>query len=538
VNGIELISILLVLTVIFVALGRRGNVPYPVVLVLGGLVLGFVPYVPHIRISPETALGLFLPPLLYWEAVAAPTQAMRRNASWLVSLAVGLVFVTAWAVGLAIHALIGGDLAIALVLGAILAPTDAVAPTAIAERLGVPRSIVSIVQGESLLNDAAALALYGAALAAVTRGTMVPGVAILHFALAAAGALLIGLAVGWIATQAWKRIDDPELESLVSIVLPFAAYIPATRLGFSGVLAVVSAGLYVNAYIPVVMSPIARLRSYGYWETLVFVTNAVVFIFVGLELRDALVTVRSYQLLTIVGVIVAANVAVVGVRFAWVFLTEKLFEAVPALRSSRIGRKEQVVVAWSGLRGGVSLAIALSIPAALPGGEPFPFRHLIILITFSVILCTLLGGGMTLPWLIRKLAMGGAANEDEEDERVALAAMANAALARLATLEARGLVDPEQAIQLRARYEEHKERARDRSGDRRRIALRRSAAEHAVFEAERRILVDLRRNGRIDNGVLRTLQLSVDLTEAGGLISRGLPTETAPLRLPEARGEP
>ena len=527
-NLVELAFVLVVLLVIFVALGRRGNVPYPVILVLGGLLLGCVPGVPRPHLRPETALGLFLPPLLYWEAVSAPTHAMRRNARWLVSLALGLVFVTAWAVALTLHALVGGaNIAIALVLGAILAPTDSVAPAAIAQRLGVPRNVVAIVQGESLLNDAAALALYGAALAAVASGTLTPGVAMLHFFLGALGALVIGLGVGWVATFAWRHVDDPELESLVSIVLPFAAYVPATRLGLSGVLAVVSAGLYVNRYIPVVMTPIGRLRSYGYWETLVFVTNAVVFIFVGLEVRDAIAALHNYRIGIVVAAIVLVNVVVIAVRFLWVYGTERVIELLPRARASRLDRKERLVVAWSGLRGGVSLAIALSIPAALPGGEPFPFRHLLILVTFSVILCTLVGGGLTLPYVIRAIGLR-ADDSDEKDERVALGAMSTAALTTVERLERSGDVSAEQAGAMRARYEERRRRAGDETGALDGAARDLAAREHEVYEAERRVLVALRDDGRIDTSVQRKLQLAVDLTEAGALIARGVEPDAVP----------
>jgi CPA1 family monovalent cation:H+ antiporter len=517
VNAIEFAAVLLALTIVFVSIGRRWHIPYPVVLVLGGLLLGFFPRLPKIHVDPETALVLFLPPLLYWEAVSAPTQAMRRNSKWLISLALGLVFVTAWGVALAVHLIEPAhNIAIALVLGAILAPTDAVAPAAIAERLHVPRNVVSIVQGESLLNDAAALGLYGVALASVASGTLVPGRAFFHFVLAAIGALAIGLVVGWLAVQAWRRINDPELESVVSIVLPFIAYIPATRMGLSGVLAVVSAGLYVNRYIPVVMSPIARLRSYGYWETLVFVTNALIFLSVGLALHEAVEALHEYRIGVVIGGIVLVNVVVVGIRFGWIEMQEWIFTLVPRWRGCRLGRKARLVVAWSGLRGGVSLAIALSIPTTLPGGAPFPFRALIIVAAFSVILITLVGGGLSLPYVIRKV---GLEPDDEEalELRSALQASATAALRELERLESEGVVQAEQAGALRERYQEVLRHANDTGEHRRQTAIRQVAVEHKLYEAERNVLLALRRSGRIDSVVLQKLQMAVDLSEAGAI---------------------
>jgi Na+/H+ antiporter len=517
VNAIEFAAVLLALTIVFVSIGKRWHIPYPVVLVLGGLLLGFFPHLPKIHVNPETALVLFLPPLLYWEAVSAPTQAMRRNVGWLISLALGLVFVTAWAVAYAVHLIEPAhSIAIALVLGAILAPTDSVAPAAIAERLHVPRNVVSIVQGESLLNDAAALGLYGVALAAVASGTLVPGRAFFHFVFAAIGALFIGLIVGWLAVQAWRRINDPELESIVSIVLPFIAYIPATRMGLSGVLAVVSAGLYVNRYIPVVMSPIARLRSYGYWETLVFVTNALIFLSVGLALHEAILALHEFRIGVIVAGIALVNVVVVGVRFLWIDLQDRIFALIPRFRGRTLGRKARLVVAWCGLRGGVSLAIALSIPVTLANGDPFPFRPLIIVSTFSVIFLTLVGGGLTLPYVIRKV---GLEPDDGEDValRSAMQASATAALRELERLEIEGVVEPEHAGALRERYNEVLRRSNDPGEKQRHVAIRQAAVEHKLFEAERKVLVALRRSGQIDTVVLQKLQMAVDLTEAGSI---------------------
>ncbi len=516
-SAIEFAAVLLALTIVFVSVGHRWHIPYPVVLVLGGLLLGFLPNLPRIHVDPGTALVLFLPPLLYWEAVSAPTQAMRRNAPWLISLAFGLVFATAWAVAYAAHLVAPHhNIAIALVLGAIFAPTDAVAPAAIAERLRVPRNVVAIVQGESLLNDAAALALYGAALTGVASGSLMPGRPLFQFTLEALGALAIGLVIGWLAVQAWRRINDPELESIVSIVLPFIAYIPATRLGLSGVLAVVSAGLYVNRYIPVVMSPIARLRSYGYWETLVFITNALIFLAVGLELRDALGAIHNYRIGVIIVGIVLVNLVVVSVRFLWIEAQERLFELVRRWRACRLGRKARLVVAWSGLRGGVSLAIALSIPTTLANGTPFPYRDLIIVVTFSVILCTLVGGGLTLPYVIRKVGLEPDADE-EGGMREALAASATAALRELERLERDGLIMPDHAAALRERYVAVLRHAADRGDHAQRTAVREAAVEHKVYEAERKVLVELRRSGQIDNNVLRKLQMAVDLAEAGSI---------------------
>jgi CPA1 family monovalent cation:H+ antiporter len=288
------------------------------------------------------------------------------------------------------------------------------------------------------------------------------------------------------------------------------------------VLAVVSAGLYVNHYIPTVMSPIGRLRSYGYWETLVFVTNALIFLSVGLALRDALEAIHIYSIGVIAIGIALVNLVVVGMRFAWIEAQELIFDMVRRWRACRLGKKARLVVAWSGLRGGVSLAIALSIPTTLADGSPFPFRSLIIVVTFSVILCTLVGGGLTLPFVIRKVGLEPDADE-EGGLREALSASATAALRELERLERAGLVAPEHAAALRERYLEVLRNATEHSDVRQHNAVRQVAVEHKLYEAERKVLVELRRSGRIDNVALRKLQMAVDLTEAGSIARAASP---------------
>ena len=328
---------LLAATIPLVALARRARIPYPVVLVVGGLILGFVPGLPRIQLDPNLVFVIFLPPLLYWESVTAPTDEMRANAAWIWSLALGLVIATTLAVALTVHALVPGVAwAVALMLGAIVAPTDETASAPTLERFHIPRRLVAIIAGESLLNDAGSLILYAAAVSAVVTGTFSAPQILLHFVLAACGAVAIGVAVGWLAIRAWREFPDPEIQQVISIVLPFAAYVPAQRLEWSGVLAVVTAGIYVNRYTPVVVTPLARLQATGFWETMVFLANVVIFMLVGLQLHGIVASLSRFSVRSLAIDALAVNAAVIAVRFLWVLATRS---GVPAAASPPRGRE-------------------------------------------------------------------------------------------------------------------------------------------------------------------------------------------------------
>jgi Na+/H+ antiporter len=515
-DRIELTLGLLIAAIPLIGISRRWRVPYPVALVVGGLALGFIPGLPRITLDPNLVLLFFLPPLLYWESVTAPTDEMRANARWIWPLAVGLVAATTVVVAIAAHALIPRmTWATAFVLGAIVAPTDELATVPIAERLGVRRTIVAIIDGESLLNDAVSLVLYAAAVAAVVTGAFALPHASLQFVLAGAGGCLIGLAAGFLAVAAWRAFRDTRLQAIVSVILPFVAYLPTQRFGFSGVLAVVAAGVYVNRYTPEILTPSTRLTVTGWWETTVFLVNAIVYLLVGLTLHgvvnSALLHSSWTQLLLVA---VTVNAVVIGVRFTWIFAQAR----VPGLRKTSGGAvldvKALIVLGFGGLRGAVSLAAALAIPLTTLSGARFPDRDLIILTTFSVIIVTLVGGGLSLPAIIAALHMP--ADDTEENEvRAALRALSSAGTARLDQLLLEGRVDERRARVLRERYCDLERLAEPREDARDLHARRQYDAELQLLGAQRSALLALRRDGEIDNKVLRRLMVTLDMTNAG-----------------------
>jgi monovalent cation/hydrogen antiporter len=516
----EFVVALFVVTIPLVAIARRIGIPYPVALIVGGLVLGFVPGLPRIELNPDLVLVLFLPPLLYWESVTAPTDAMRANAAWIWPMALGLVIVTIVGVAFTGHAIIPGMAwTLALTLGAIVAPTDEIAVAPTLERFSVPRRIIAIIEGESLLNDAGALVIYAAAISAAVSGVFSWPSAVLHFLLAGLGAIGIGLVAGWLAVEAWRRTEDTQLALVISVVLPFVAYVPAQRLGLSGVLAVVAAGVSVNRYTPAVITPATRLQATGFWETILFLANVVIFTLVGLQLHAILVALSRYSVMTLVLYALVINAVVVAIRFVWVFAQGML----PFFKHSGLGRvatgwKDLVIIAWSGPRGGISLAAALAIPMALASGQPFPQRDLLIFLTFSVILVTLVGAALTLPAVAARLRV-----EDDgvsgKEERKALGAMAAAALARVDEIEHRQMVEPRITEILRRRYQREMARAvRNRNDVEAKIedksAQQLIGAEQEILDAQRSTLIDLRNRGEIDNVVLRHLQLFLDMQQA------------------------
>src|SRR4029450_10810226 len=403
------------LLVLMVAMGGLSvlagvvRVPYPIVLVLGGLVLGFVPGVPPALLQPDLVLVLFLPPLLYQAAFFSSPRDLRANARAITLLAVGLVLVTMTAVAVVAHALVAGlPWAAAFALGAIVSPTDPLAATAIARRLGVPRRLVTVLEGESLVNDATALVAYRLAVAPVLAGSFTLWEAGLRFVVGAVGGVVIGLAVGWLFAEARRRIEDSVVEIVLSVVTGYAASLPAELLGVSGVLAAVTAGLYVGWHAPELASPATRLLGFSFWEVLVYLLNAVLFVLVGLQLHPILTGVSGSSAAVLLGQAALVSAVVIAVRIVWGFSVPYLVRALdrrPAQRARRVGARERVVGGWGGGRGAVALAAALALPLETSTGQPFPQRNLIIFVTFGVIFATLVLQGLSLPWRIRRLGV-------------------------------------------------------------------------------------------------------------------------------------
>jgi monovalent cation/hydrogen antiporter len=381
-------------TAALAVLANLVGVPYPITLVLGGVAIGLMPGMPSVELDPDIVLLIFLPPLLYGAAFFTSLRDLRANARPIALLSIGVVFVTMFAVAAVAHAVIGLGWAESFVLGAIVSPTDAVAPAEIMRRLGAPRRLLTVVEGENLTNDWTALALYSVAVAAVVTGTFSLGEASVRFVLSGLGGLAVGLAAGVLIRFVRSRIDDPPTEITISLLSGYAAYLPAEALGFSGVIAAVTTGVYMGWHAPQLTTAIMRLQGVSVWEILTFLLNAVLFLLVGLQLPGVLDAVDGYSATQLLGWGALVSAVVVGVRLAWQFSVPYLVRALDR-RPSQLARRgsagERLLIGWAGMRGAVSLAAALAVPLTTDAGSGFPYRDLIILLALAVILVTLVG---------------------------------------------------------------------------------------------------------------------------------------------------
>jgi monovalent cation/hydrogen antiporter len=496
-------------------LARLIGVPYPILLVLGGLVLGFVPGMPEVELPPELVLVAFLPPLLYWAGFFSSPRDLRADARAISLVAVGLVLATMAAVAVAAHAVVDGlSWPAAFALGAIVSPTDPLAATAIGRRLGVPRRLITMLEGESLVNDATALVAYRVAVAAAVSGGFVVWQAGLRFVVGAAGGVVVGLLVGWLVAEVRRRLDDPVVEIVISVVTGYVAYLPAELLDVSGVLAAVTAGLYVGWRAPDLASPSTRLLGFSFWEVMVYLANAVLFILVGLQLHPILSALDGTAVAVLVGQAALISAVVVGVRVGWVFTTPyliRLLDRRPSQMLRRIGARERLVIGWSGMRGAVSLAAALALPV------DFPMRNLILFLTFAVILATLVLQGLTLPTLIRRLRLTGDGAEEQEELRARMAAT-KAALDRLDELAGEDWTRDDTVARLHGLFEFRRRRLKARAGiweddgaEDRSMAYQRLVRE--LLEAQRQAIVRLRNQGVISNDVMHRIERELDLED-------------------------
>jgi Na+/H+ antiporter len=519
-------GLILGLAVVIAALStiaRLINVPYPIVLVIGGLGIGLIPGLPDVTLDPDLVLVIFLPPLLYAAAFFASLRDLRRDLRPITMSAVGLVIATAVGVALVAHALIDGmTWGAAFALGAILAPTDAIAATAITRRLGAPRRLVTIIEGESLINDGTALVIYRSAVAAVVGGSFSIWSGGLDFVLAVIGGVAVGLVVGWAIAEIRRRIEDPPVEITISLATGYAAYLPAEAIDVSGVLAAVTAGIYLGWKAPEIASVAQRLQGRPVWELLQFLLNAVLFVLIGLQLPIVVGNLEGISAITLVGYAAAICAAVVGVRLIWTNTMPYVVRALdrrPQQQARRLGWRTRQISAWAGMRGGVSLAAALALPLQTDAGEPFPQRDLIIFLAFSVILFTLVIQGLTLPWLMRRLRVGDDGREVEEEEVKARLHASAAALERLEELAAEDWTRDETVERVRRLYEYRQRRfSARRDGDDsdgiedRSLAFQRLSRE--LYNAQRQAVVALRNSGEISNEVMTRIERDLDLEDS------------------------
>jgi CPA1 family monovalent cation:H+ antiporter len=499
------------------------NVPYPIPLVIGGLVLGLVPGMPDIQLDPDLVLLIFLPPLLYSSAFFFDLRALMQDARVISLTAVGLVLANVGAVAVIAHLLIDLPWAMAFVLGAIVAPTDPAAATAIMRRVGAPRRMVNVLEGESLFNDATALLAYKVALAAAVGESVSAGRTIAEFFLEAGGGLAIGVAVGVVIGEVRKRVNDINTELTISLFSAYGAFVPADELGVSGVLAVVACGVYLGFRAPEIASPDSRMLAYGLWSTLAFLLNAALFILIGLQLPAIVDGLSGLPAGEVIGYAAAVCGAVILMRFAWSFATTVVIRTLDRRASQRARRSTwrfRIVASWAGMRGAVSLAAALALPLQTTAGDPLPGRELIQFITFALILVTVVGQGLTLPWLIRRLGVIEDGTEEEHEELRARMTIARAALDRVEELEAEEWTRDESVERVRRLYEYRRRRFKIRAGklededgvEERSLAYQRMM--HEIYSAQRQALVALRNGREISSDVMRRVERELDLEES------------------------
>jgi CPA1 family monovalent cation:H+ antiporter len=517
----EPVVLLLVLMAVLVIVAHKSAIPYPVLLVLGGLSLSFVPILPVIRLDPNLVLFFFLPPLLYPAALFTSWRDFRRNLRSILFLAIGLVLMTTTVVAWVAHTFVAGlPWAAAFALGAIVSPPDAVAVEAILKRLRVPSRIQTVLGGESLVNDATALVAYQFAVVAMVTGTFSLGEASLRFVLVGLGGVGLGLLVGLIMRWVQGRLDDPPVQITISLLTPFTAYLLAERLEVSGVLAVVSAGMYLGWH-STALSARTRLQALAFWEMVAFFLNGFLFIMIGLQLPGILQKLNHEPLsrLTTYGLLISATVILV--RIFWVFPATYL----PRWLSPKMRARDpippwqhSVLIAWAGMRGVVSLAAAFALPILINNRQPFPGRSYILFLTFCVILATLVFQGLTLPILIRKLGLKDDGLIDNEEREARL--KANEAAVNYIEQKALEENFPEEVMaRVRAEYCDRIEQLHaccEESGNPGgEIATPiYQRLQQGALQIERQTIIALRNSHAINDEALRRIQRDLDLAEA------------------------
>ncbi len=524
IHAIEIVFLLLLFFVVaFGMLAKKLKTAYPIVMVVGGLLLSFIPGIPRITLNPDLVFFVVLPPLLYGAAWVTSWREFSYNLVSILFLAFGLVTFTVLAVSSAVHWFLPGlDWRMGLVLGAIVAPTDAIAATSIASRIGLPKRISEILEGESLLNDASALLALEFGIALLVDGQR-PTVAmgLLRLAYLIVAGVLAGLVVGEIVHQIEHRVDDAPIEIALSLLTPYVAYLGAEALHASGVLAVVVCGLYLARKSSHFFSPEVRVQAWAVWDSLTFVLNGLVFVMIGLQLPYVLKSIGDYKLstLTLYAAIFCAFLIVL--RLIWVYpgayssfwIRKHLLHQTEAAPIA----KGVFVVGWTGMRGVISLAAAIAVPQVLADGQPFTQRSVIIFLTFAVILVTLVLQGLTLPSLIRFLGLAGVSGPNEE-ERGARKMMAEAALARLEAARTQNDHANEVLEELDRHYRRRLaalDQPDDRTTDDEITASYTQFATLAreLVGVERRTAVHLRNERRIGDELLRELEHELDLSE-------------------------
>ena len=516
-----LLALVLATALLLLAVSQFVRIPYPIVLVLGGALLGFLPGAPEVHLNPDLVLVAVLPPLLYGGAFFTSLRELRVNVKAIATLAVGLVLVTMLAVAVVAHEVIPGlAWPQAFVLGAIVSPTDPTASSAIAERLGLPTRLVALIEGESLVNDGTALVAYRFAVAAVVSGSFSLFDASWHFVLNVVGGIGVGLAVGYLIRRLRRKLDNPPVEIAVALLSGYLGYLPAQALGVSGVLAAVTVGIYMGVHTPELTTVQTRLQGQAVWEIAFLLLNGLLFALVGLQLPTILDALSGRSTAELIGYAAVVSAVVIGARIAWMLGTYVLSTVSRRLRMDDPAPSWQAkaVIAWSGMRGAVSLAAALALPLSTDAGDGFPERNLIIFLTFGVIFATLVLQGLTLAPLIRVLDLddGGMGEKEEAKARIRAA---EAALERLDELLEEDWVREDTADRARRQYLFRQERFRSRFDPEADGAAEQRSQDYQrlrreLLDAEREAVNELRREGSIGDDVMRRVVRDLDLEDA------------------------
>ena len=524
IHAAELVALLLLLVMVsFAVLAQRLKTPYPIVLVIAGLALSFIPSVPKIQLNPEVVFLVVLPPLLYSGAWLTSWRDFRENFVSIFMLAVGLVGFTAVGVAYAAPWVFKGfDWRLGFVLGAVLSTTDAIAATAIARRLGLPKRIVDILEGESLVNDATGLVALAFAVGMVVTGERpTVGQGFLRLGYLILAGIAVGLVIGLVVEWFERRLDDGPIEITVSIIVPYVVYLAGEAAHASGVIAVIACGLYLSRKSSEFFSATVRIQAWAVWESLTFVLNGLVFMAIGLQLPYVIGELKSYKMSGLILDGLALSVLLILLRLIWMYpgtyIANLIRRKVLGQKTEMPGTKQIFVAGWTGMRGVVALAAAISIPDVLDNGSAFPQRNMIIFLTFAVIIVTLVGQGLTLPPLIRALGLAGV-HASHEEEHKARQRILRAALERLnQEREKDGDEFSEVYDQLVRMYEIKIEKFSDEDAPET-LRARGHMEKHSkllgeMLRVERRTAVQMRNEGAIDDELLRQLERELDLTE-------------------------
>jgi CPA1 family monovalent cation:H+ antiporter len=515
---LQLLALLVSATALLILAGPL-RIPYPILLVLGGLLLGFAPGVPTVTMPPQLVLVGILPPLLYVSAYFTGLRELRQNLRPISLLSIGVVGVTTAGVAVVAHEAAGTGWAESFVLGAGVSPTHPIAAPPIGRRRGVPRRLIDIVEGESLVNDGTALVLLRTALLAAVSGTFDAWSASWDLLVTIVGGVAVGLGVGYVIRRVRRPLDNPPLEVTIAFLTGYLAFLPASALDVSGVLAVVTAGVYMGWYTPELTTVQTRLQGRAFWEILTFLLNVLLFGLVGLQLSPILDALSGLGTWALIGDVAAIVLAVVALRFVGVFAVTY----VPRVLFRRIRERDPyppwtypAFISWNGMRGAVTIAAVLLIPLETDAGVPFPDRDLIVFLAFCVVLATLVVQGLSMPAVIRALRLEADDSGAEAEESTARVRAAEAALSRLDELVREDWVLEDTAERLRGQYRFRIDRfsARiDPDGDGRieKRSLKFQRLRRELLEAERRAVVELRNTGEISDEVMRRVEHDLDL---------------------------